>query len=999
MERGLDGYLETWMEMPARAGPGGPEDSRAAGIPEGAGVDFRLLGPVGLWHEGGGRASLGRAELPKVRCLLAVLLRSPGDLVTTEALSRRVWGDDAPGPAVRYKYAGWLRAGLAPYGIPLLQRDGGYLLPVPAEQVDLHRFRGRLKQGSRAIAERSFGQAATVLTEALAEWRGEALTGLPGGWAEQFRQQLGSERGQAEKLRFQAELENGPTEEQIERFAAWHAESTPDSQATVLLMMALQRAGSPDRAVAACRAAAARMREAYGVDLDDETRRLLRRIQARDPSLPRDPSRGARNAAPPRPGRGGPDTPDGAPAPSAGPWRLQVGSVPPAADGFQSRAAFPGPLELADSGAAGPPCWILSGLGGVGKTQITVDIARRLRDSGEAALLVWISAESRQAITGGYARALQEITGGPDPDAEAAARKFLDWLSATGHSWLIVLDNLADPGSVSELWPPETATGRVVVTTRRRDAALAGGRRRLIHVGPFTAAEARSYLAAKLASRPDLADGADQLAADLDYLPLALAQATAYLLDRELSCAGYRHRLAARRLADVLPESSSLPDDQRDSVAATWLLSVERANGLRPAGLARPVLELTSVLDPNGIPERVFTAAGATGYLSATLPGAGAVTGDDSRDALRCLQRLSMVTLQPADHGTVIRVHALVQRATRDHLTAAELARAVRACADALAGSWPAPGRQASLARSLLASAIALTAHDRGELCDGGTHPLLTRIGRSLGEAGSFRAADEHFGQLRATAAAILGAQHRDTLQAAQEQAYWRGMGGNPAGAAALGTELVADCSRALGPAHPDTLTARMYLARWHGQGGDPARAVAELSALVPELAGVLGADHEDTLTARSDLATFRAQAGDPGAVRAFTELLADRQRLLGADHHHTLISRNNLADAIGRGGEPGRALRTFTELLPDMIRVLGSQHPHTLGTRGNVARYAGEAGDPARAVRELAELTSQMEQVLGSHHPMTVRSVELLREWRERAVLAAAPPSAARPG
>jgi hypothetical protein len=80
--------------------------------------------------------------------------------------------------------------------------------------------------------------------------------------------------------------------------------------------------------------------------------------------------------------------------------------------------------------------------------------------------------------------------------------------------------------------------------------------------------------------------------AALGYLPLALAQAAAFLIDRGLTCAQYAERFAdrRRRLVDVLPEHGALPDDHRATVAATWLLSIELANCLAPAGLARPIL-------------------------------------------------------------------------------------------------------------------------------------------------------------------------------------------------------------------------------------------------------------------------------------------------------------------------------------------------------------------------------------------------------------------------
>jgi hypothetical protein len=141
----------------------------------------------------------------------------------------------------------------------------------------------------------------------------------------------------------------------------------------------------------------------------------------------------------------------------------------------------------------------------------------------------------------------------------------------------------------------------------------------VIQVGPFTPTEATRYLATRLTShsRREPAEELAGLAQDLGNLPLALAQAAAYLLDLGLEVAGYRRRLADRRrsLAELVPDESGLPDDQHASLAATWSLSIERADRLHPVGLARPMLELASMLDPNGMPSAVLTAPPALAYL------------------------------------------------------------------------------------------------------------------------------------------------------------------------------------------------------------------------------------------------------------------------------------------------------------------------------------------------------------------------------------------------
>lgn len=234
-------------------------------------------------------------------------------------------------------------------------------------------------------------------------------------------------------------------------------------------------------------------------------------------------------------------------------WPRRVGATPARAQYWQHRSEADLLIStLVDVSAANSEAVVLapvlSGLGGVGKTQLAAACAEGLFASGQVDLLVWVTAASREAIEEGYAHAASEVTGFEDADTLRGAARFLTWLTDTDRRWLIVLDDLVAPADLSGLWPPPVPRGRTIITTRRQDAALTGPHRKLLLVGLFSPVEAAEYLQARLADHPELLDGAQALASDLGYLPLALAQATAYMLDRHLSCAQYRTRLADRRL-------------------------------------------------------------------------------------------------------------------------------------------------------------------------------------------------------------------------------------------------------------------------------------------------------------------------------------------------------------------------------------------------------------------------------------------------------------------
>lgn len=222
--------------------------------------------------------------------------------------------------------------------------------------------------------------------------------------------------------------------------------------------------------------------------------------------------------------------------------------------------------------------------------------------------VMWVSATSREAILGGYTEAASQLGHQtPSGAAEKAAGWFRSWLQNTERSWLVVLDDLADPADLIGLWPDGPA-GSTVVTTRRTDAALFGQGRRRITVGLFSPGEAGAYFVQKLGLDPDSGEIAevDRLADELEHLPLALAQAATFMLDRGESCAGYRARLADQRraVAELFPPDA-LADDYRATVAATWSISMDAADQLPPRRWASALLRVLSVLDPNGVPIEV----------------------------------------------------------------------------------------------------------------------------------------------------------------------------------------------------------------------------------------------------------------------------------------------------------------------------------------------------------------------------------------------------------
>jgi hypothetical protein len=497
--------------------------------------------------------------------------------------------------------------------------------------------------------------------------------------------------------------------------------------------------------------------------------------------------------------------------------RIRIGPVPRPAECHRPRASVRGI-------AARPGRWLLTGPGGAGKSQAAAHLAEELWRGREIDLLIWIPAVSQEQIVSGYGRA-SAVLGRPLPEV----------LAEEGRRWLVVLDGVTDAVELDGLLPPPG--GRTVITTRLPATALQG---REVPLPAFTRTEARDVLRTRLAARPDLADDLDGVVADLGGLPLAIALAGALMADEGLPCSGYRHRLASR--------GASAHRDPDRAVAASLGLSVEAADRARPTGLATPLLALAAVLDPAGIPVPVLLTRATREWLCLHVPAAGPPGEDELRAVLRRLHRLGLIV---ADDTTVT-LHPLVRGLLVDDLSAAELAGAASAAADATLEAWPDPECDPGYAARLRAGTDALAAAGGDPVA---LHPVRARACHS------------------------------------------RGTSGDPAGAASAASHLAADTARLLGPEHPRTLLARGNAARWRGQAGDAAGAVTAFELLLGESARVFGAHHPNTWTCRSNLAYARGMAGDrAGAVAAFAGLLADCESVLGPGHPGTASARANLA-------------------------------------------------------------------------------------------------------
>src|SRR4051794_28720507 len=252
-------------------------------------VTFGVLGPVEAAAPGRPTATLP----PSVRTLLARLAMNPGRVVSVDALTDALWGEDLPGDAANALQirVSKLRRALVAAGIPadvLVTRAPGYQLAVDADAVDAHRFE-RLLARARACANADAPTALALLDEALALWRGPALADV--GDAEWI---------EAESTRLE-ELRLGTLEDRLDLLLELdrHAEAVADLERLVtlhplrerlhrLLLVALYRGGRQADALALYHQLRERLADELGIDPSPELQSLAEAILRQQVPAPRE---------------------------------------------------------------------------------------------------------------------------------------------------------------------------------------------------------------------------------------------------------------------------------------------------------------------------------------------------------------------------------------------------------------------------------------------------------------------------------------------------------------------------------------------------------------------------------------------------------------------------------------------------------------------------------------------------------------------------------------
>jgi Tfp pilus assembly protein PilF len=584
----------------------------------------------------------------------------------------------------------------------------------------------------------------------------------------------------------------------------------------------------------------------------------------------------------------------------------------------------------------------ITGLGGVGKTQLATEYA--YRNGATYDIVWWVRSEDPTTLASDYASLAVKLD---MPEKDLTEQRVIveavkEWLRQHP-GWLLIFDNAVDDESVRE-YIPRGHAGHIIVTSRNPNWK---GIARPLSVDPLPLDEAIQFLL----NRTDQQDEttAKTLAEELGCLPLALEQASAYM---EMSGSTMAHylKLFKERQRDILQRGKP-STEYPDTIATTWSLSFQNVEHDNPA--AAELLRLCAFFAPDDIPIKMLTDG--DDELPESL--AAMVTNDLLLDeALSALRTYSLIKVE----NEKMTIHRLVQTVIRHTMDEATFKQWAGIAVHVVNVSFPDESydvRTWPICAPLLPHASTALSHaEATQFASNKTSRLLNQIGLYLYARAEYAEAKRMYERAIEISKAALGSDHPDVAIWLNNLGGVLQAQGDLAGAKALFERAMAISEAALGPDH------RVVATRLNNLGGvlreqgdlDGAKVLYERAIAIGE--ATLGSDHPDVATWLNNLGLVLQAQGDLAGAKALLErAIAINETTLGPDHPNFAIRLNNLGLVLQDQGDLAGAKALYERSVEIFRKSLGDEHPDTRTVQKNLEIVEKEQRD-AKLRPEVAE-------------------------------------------
>lgn len=565
-------------------------------------TEFGILGPLAVRDRG----ALRVVPAAKQRVVLALLLLRAGRAVSADSLAHALWSDHLPAtaqPSLR-NYVMRLRKCLEAAGERIRSHDGGYLIEVAEDELDLLRFTRLYRDGVSAFHRGALTEASDVLGRALREWRGPALADVDSDVVQRDEcPRLAGDRLDALELKLEADRGIGRFDTplgELRQFALAHPERESLWEHLILALLHHGRGSEADAAFQQIRQI---LQEDFGTTPGEHLQFLHQRMAgAVHPCAP------------------------SVPAAETTPFQIpaDLADFTGRTDETATASAM-----LCDVRPRAARVLVLTGPPGIGKTALAIHLAHAVGASyPDGILYASVQADNGEAV--GPEHALDSFLKALSPTSritpdDLANGSALLRSALVGRRVLLVIDGAVEGSQVRPLLP-STPDCAALITSRLRLDDLAGARH--LELAPFTVTES-ARLIGRIAGRARVAaepEAVRDLVLACGNLPLALRIVASRLAARPAwSVSDLVERLADRdRRLDELRAGRL---DLRASLSGSFrTLPSTAATALpRLATLDRQALDVRDAAKVLGVPaaraEQVLECLVDHRFLVTSKPG------------------------------------------------------------------------------------------------------------------------------------------------------------------------------------------------------------------------------------------------------------------------------------------------------------------------------------------------------------------------------------------
>lgn len=633
----------------------------------------------------------------------------------------------------------------------------------------------------------------------------------------------------------------------------------------------------------------------------------------------------------------------------------------------------------------------LCGLGGVGKTQIAIELAYQAREQFRDCSIFWISAVNHESIHQAYVSMADQLgIEVSDVEKDDLPRHINEYLSQESSGrWLLIFDNADDietwstdgasAPEMSKVTLPRSPSGAILFTTRSLKVARHLASQWVVEIPEMDEESAMNLLEGHLFKRSLIKDYkvTKELLERLTYLPLAIVQAASFMSENGCDILTYISLLDSheQQAIDLLSEDfedGGRHKSSRNPIATTWLTSFSQIH--RQSPIAADYLSLLACMDYSNIP---------VSFLR--FP-----TAIEHQRALGVLQSYSFIRLRP-EKG-FLDMHRLVHLAMRNSLrSAGSLQEWQSKTIQCLSQVFPHPTEighsSTKIWRSYLPHTLSIleaTSNDKKAGHRDLRLGLMAKSAIALRQDGRLSEAEKCTLTLIKHHKEVDGADHPETIRSVwilstiyTVQARWEE-------ARNLLSQILHSQVKLYGSGCYEISETMSTLALVQGKLGETN--IAEWLAywaIRGELRELKRGPRNVLVTMTYMINIYLAQ-GRVSDATAMAELIHSiTLKTCGPDHPDTVAAEGILGLTYQQQGRWKDAECVATKTFQRSKDMLGPNHPATIDQMNCLAHIINRQGRVAEATALMAEYADLCTRVQGPNSSDTQNALRILDEWK----------------